>query len=696
MIRLHFVLLLALFTPFVNAQELFSPQKINPENVSITRDQWGIPHIHGTTDAETAYGLAWAHAEDDFRHVQENLIAGRGRLAEVLGKDGALFDFGLHFFKIRETIDEKWDTDISADFKRYLDGYAQGLNAFAKNHPKEVLVKGFFPIHPKDIIAGYTLSLSLMSGVGLTLKAINDDMIDEIFAPNEKGSNAMAIHPDRTEDGKAWLLCNSHQPIEGRFAWYEAHIQSDEGLNMLGGLFPGGASVFVGSNEHLGWAHTNNYHNFGDIYELKVHPKIDSLYYYDEKWIPFGKRTVKLKVKIAGIKIPVKKKVLDSEFGPVFEKNGRFFALRFPVYQDIRAGEQWYRMNKATNLSQFQVALQMQALPMFNVIYADNKSNIYLISEGMIPYRNPELDWTLPIMGISSAHKWETLIPMEDKPQFLNPDCGFVYNANNSPKLATCEREYCQPEFVGLQQFHYNRGDRFQRLLSEHEGKFSWEDFKRIKYDNQYDPEGSYMDRFEVLFRLDEQKYPQIKDAIRAFRKWNLRSDADNMQAALALVVQKELAKQNSLPYAYLMIRKEKISEQDAVIAMEKAQKFLLKTHGKIELPLSEVQRHIRGKVSLPMGGFSEVNRAADAKLYDKKKGIYRFSSGDGYIQMVKFGKEGLPEVWAINAYGSSARPESPHYTDQMEMFVNKEMRRMYHRMSDYDPATLQPSYHPE
>jgi acyl-homoserine-lactone acylase len=696
---MHRLLLLSLFAVLfhdLHAQELWSSSKINPQHVSITRDQWGIPHIFGNTDAEAAYGLAWAHAEDDFKHVQENLIAGKGRLAEVQGKEGALFDFGLRFFKIRETIDEKWETDLSDDFKRYLDGYAQGLNAYAAAFPQEVLLKGAFPIHPKDIIAGYTLTLSLMSGVGLTLKAINDNMIDEVFAPNEKGSNAMAIHADRTEDGKTWLLCNSHQPIEGRFAWYEAHLQSNEGLNMLGGLFPGGASIFVGSNEHLGWAHTNNYHNFGDIYELKVHPKADSLYYYDGAFIPFKMRTVRFKVKLAGIKIPIRKKIRDSEYGPVFEKDGRYFALRFPVYQDIRAGEQWYRMNKATQLDDFQEAIKMQALPMFNVIYADKDQNIYFISEGMIPYRDPSLDWSQPIAGVSSAYKWETLVPMEEKPQYLNPECGYVYNANNSPKLATCDAEYRQKEFVGLQQFHYNRGERFYRLLGEQEGKFSWEDFQRIKYDDQYDPAGSYADRFKVLFHLDEDKYPHIADAISVMKRWNLRSNQENEQAALALVVQKELAKQNSLPYAYLMIRKEKISEKHAVEALERAQKFLLKTHGKIELPLGDIQRHIRGQVNLPIDGFSEVNRAVDAKLFDKKKGVYRFTSGDGYIQMVKFDKEGLPEVWAINAYGASARPDSPHYTDQMEMFVRKEMRRMYHRMSDYEPSSLQSPYHPK
>lgn len=687
-----------LSSPFIahiysTAQQLLPSSRIDPMNITITRDEWGVPHIFGNTDAEAAYGLAWAHAEDDFRHIQENLLSGKGRLAEVIGKEGALFDFVLGFFRIREMVIKKFDTDLSEDFKKYLDGYVQGINAYAAAHPEEVLLKDAFPMTAIDVISGYSIKLALMAGVGISLKSIAEGVIDEVFAPNERGSNAMAIHPSRTEDGKAWLLCNSHQPLEGNFAWYEAHIQSGEGLNVLGGLFPGGASVFVGSNENLGWAHTNNYHNFGDIYELKVHPTIDSLYFYDGQWIPFQYRYVKIKVKIAGIKIPVRKKVLDSEYGPVFVKNGRYFALRFPACQDIRAAEQWYRMNKSRNLFEFQQALRMQALPLFNVIYADRDGNIYLISEGMIPYRDPSLEWTPPITGISSAYKWESLIPMEIKPQYLNPECGYVYNANNSPKKATCEETYCQPEFIGLQQFHYNRGDRFHRLLGEHEGIFTWEDFQRIKFDHQYDPDGSYADRFGILYQLDEKKYPKISDAIRVLKKWDWKGNADNRQAALAMLVHRELAEQIALPYAYLMIRPQKITEQEAVAAITKARKFLLKKHGRLELPLSDVQRHIRGNVSLPFHGLAEVPRAADVELYDKRKGIFRLHSGDGYIQMAKFGREGV-EIWSVNAYGASARPESPHYTDQMEMFVHHQFKKYFLNKEKWSTGLNQP-YHP-
>lgn len=335
---------------------------INPENITIARDTFGVPHIFAPTDAEAAYGLAWAHAEDDFEHIQHNLLAAQGRLGEVLGKEGVLFDFALKFLGIDTLVEQRYETDLTETFRKVIDGYVQGINAYAMAHPQEVLIKNALPFSGQDVIKGYVLSLSLMSGVGMTLKAIKENRFEEFFAPNDQGSNAMAIAPSRTEDGKTWLLINSQQPIEGRFAWYEAHIYSEEGWNIIGGLFPGGVTIFVGANEHLGWAHTINYHNFGDVYKMQTKPSNQKYYKYEGAWKKFGSRKIALKVKLAGLKIGVKKKVLDSEYGFVFKTIHGWYAIRFPVYNDIRMAEQWYRMNKAQNFEEFEFALKMLAL----------------------------------------------------------------------------------------------------------------------------------------------------------------------------------------------------------------------------------------------------------------------------------------------------------------------------------------------
>ncbi|MCS7074966.1 MAG: penicillin acylase family protein, partial [Bacteroidia bacterium] len=351
--------------------------QIQPESITIARDSFGVPHIFAKTDAEVAYGLAWAHSEDDFRNIQYNILAGKSMLGQVLGKNGALFDFGIQFLNIDSLVASKYETDLSPEFRKVLAGYVQGLNDYATSHPEEVLLKKALPFTTHDVVRGSVLQTSLMAGVGMTLKAIRERKIQQFSAVNDVGSNALAVAPFKTTDQKAHLIINSHQPIEGRFSWYEAHLHSEEGWNMLGGLFPGGTTIFVGTNEHLGWAHTTNYHTFGDVYQIEINPKNKKQYRYDGEWKNFGKRIVRLKLKVGPVKIPVRKTVLLTEYGPTYRNSDGLYAIRFPSYQDIRAIEQWYRMNKAKTFEEFEAAVKMQAVPLFNIIYADVKGNIY-------------------------------------------------------------------------------------------------------------------------------------------------------------------------------------------------------------------------------------------------------------------------------------------------------------------------------
>ena len=679
------------------AYNITSAQNVDPKDVTIIRDSLGVPHIHGKTDAAAAYGLAYAHSEDNFFDIQEAIMAGKGLMGSYKGKDGVLFDFGMKFLNIDSLVEARYEKDLSPHYRSVLEAYAQALNDYALAHPKEVLLKKTFPVTAKELLQSSTLSISLMAGLGMGLKAVNENRVEEFLGSNEAhtgtGSNALAVAPEKMDDGNAYLLINSHQPIEGRFAWYEAHIMSDEGWNCVGGLFPGGASVFVGSNQNLGWGHTFNYHQFGDIYKLEINPKNKNQYKYDDEWRDFYVRKIKLKVKIIGIKIPIARKVKSCAYGPVFENKYGSWAFRFPAYKDIRATEQWFLMNKAQNFGEFSKAMQMQAVPLFNTIYADRDGNIMLHSGGKVPKRNPKLNWTAPITANTSDYRWTDILDYEQLPHVENPECGYVYNANNTPLECTGDSCNWNEYFPGLQTFMYNRGQRFKYLMENHEGKFSEEDLDSIKYDMRYHPNGIYEAKFAAMYNLDESKYPDIADAIQKLKKWDRNGNADNMNAALAMVTHDFLRQEINGPFALLMIRKEDLSEEMAVDAIRKAKKLLLKTHGTLDVPLGDVQRMIRGDKSLPAHGLREVPRATDTKLYDKKKGIYKVTGGDGYIQIVRFGKDGT-DIRSINAYGASNHPGSPHYNDQMEMFTNHEYRKIH-----LDKATLEQGaeriYHP-
>ncbi len=658
---------------FLFTLPFYSFSQVNPANVTIVRDSFGVPHIYGHTDAEAAYGLAWAHSEDDFKDIQQNLLAAKGMLGQVIGKEGVLFDFGLKFFGIDTLVDNNYERAISNGFKKVLEGYIQGVNDYALKHPEEVLLQKALPFKPQDMVKGSTLTLTLFAGAGMALKSIKENHIELLHQPNEVGSNSMAISPSRTEDGKGWLLVNSHQPIEGRFAWYEAHIKSDEGWDIIGGLFPGGTTIFVGSNQHLGWAHTTNYHTFGNIYKLQHR---GNKYLYDGTWKKFQVKTAHLKLKLGGIKLAIGKKIRTCEYGPVFQSPYGWYAIDFPGAKDLRATEQWYRMNKANNFKEFEQALKMEAIPLFNIMYADVDGNIFYESGFQMPLRDSTLNWHQPVEGISSKFKCSGLVPYNCKPSMLNPGCGYLFSCNQTQYCISGKDCEWHGNYPGIQLFNYNRGERFNELLGSIKTKFSWNDFLRVKFDKHYSKEASYARNFKTAFELSEEKYPDISDALKKLKHWDFSGDPDNRDAALPMIMHEKLMKEWKVPFAFLMIKKEPLQEKDLVSAIRYAKKFMTEHYGTLDIKLGDVQRLIRGNVSFPAGGLREVPRAADPKLYDKANGIWRINSGDGYIQMNRYSKSGV-EVNSINAYGTSSHPESKHYTDQMELFSKEQFKPM-------------------
>ena len=240
-------LLFSLLFPFTILSQ------INPDNITIIRDNWGVPHIYAKTDAEVAYGLAWAAAEDDFKTIQETLLPLRGKLGSYKGVEGAILDFAVEVIDVHPLVEEKYDTDISPEFKKILDAYAAGMNAYAKKHPKEVLIKKLFPVNGKDVIKGYVLALTLLSSVQDDLGKIISGKIGLFDKSTPTGSNAFAVNSNKTKDGQTYLAINPHQPLEGPYSWYEAHLVSEEGLNVLGATLLGADTIRALVLEYFGY-----------------------------------------------------------------------------------------------------------------------------------------------------------------------------------------------------------------------------------------------------------------------------------------------------------------------------------------------------------------------------------------------------------------------------------------------------------
>src|SRR5690606_20883056 len=407
-----------------NPSQEISGSTVDPSQIDIVRDAFGVPHIFAKTDREVAYGLAWAHAEDDFATIQKALLASRSMLGQYAGKDGAIVDYVVQLLRIRELVAGRYESDISAEFKAVLEGYCAGINDYALGHPKEILVKKSFPAIPEDIIAYSVFQLAVGCGLEDAFKQINNGTLPMIeWEPS--GSNAIAINSQKSADGAVYLTINTHHPLEGQVAWYEAHLSSEEGWNIVGSLFPAAPIILTGFNENLGWTHTVNHPDRLDIYQLQINPDNPLQYKVDDRWLVLEERTIKLKVKVSALNVVAKKKAYWSIYGPTVVTEKGACSLRIPGLFDIRGLGQVYRMNKAQNFSQFREALRMEAHPGYNIVYADRYDTIYYLSNGKIPRRTPGYDWKGIVPGNTMATLWSKFHPLENLPQVLNPSSGY-------------------------------------------------------------------------------------------------------------------------------------------------------------------------------------------------------------------------------------------------------------------------------
>ena len=687
---------------FFNSSAVYAQVRIDPTKIDIVRDSFGVPHIFAKTDAEVAYGLAWATCEDDFETLQWGLLAGKAMMGRYSGKEGAIIDFVNNLFRISKTVDEKYESSFSYHYKKIMEAYALGVNAYAEQNKKEVLVKKSFPVSAVDMAKGYVFAMSLMSGVdGALRKIMSGEILDLDNRFTGIGSNAFAFNSLATKDGSTYLAINSHQPIEGPLSWYEAHLCSEEGWNIVGGTFHGGASIFHGTNEYLGWAHTVNQFDPVDVFKLEMHPTEKNKYLFDGEWLELEEDKAKLVVKLFKkfpLKLPVKKKVWWSKYGGTMETKHGFFSIRFAANQVIHAPEQWYWMNKARNFSEFRKILDMQGMARMTIVYADKYDTIYALSNGLIPVRDPNYDWSRWVPGNTSATLWTEFHPVGDLPQNLNPDCGYVFNVNNSPFEATCPlydlvlEDY--ESTMGFNLMKTNRSERFKEIMDQYGNTLiDWDDFLKIKYDAKYPDSLVFINGIDLndLKNISPKKYPDIADALENIKNWNGDATLDNTGIAIYYYTFHKMLKEATKRFHTYDV--DAVAREEMFVrCIREAKADLLKTFGTIDVPLGEFQFLVRGEKEYPVAGGPDVIKAAYCKPY--KNGKWKLWVGESYIQLVRFTKDG-PEIESISPFGASNKLDSPHSTDQMELYLAEKRKKMsLDKETVYKQAEI--IYHPK
>ncbi len=656
--------------------------------VRIVRDAWGVPHIHGRRDADVAYGLAFAHSEDDFLTIQKVLLATRGRLASIDGFDAAPIDFMVQWMGVWDAVHEGYERELSPATRAIAEAYAVGVNHYAALHPDEVL-PGVVPATGKDLVAGFVLKMPLFYGFQQTLlELFEEDRKRELaLQPTERafhlgddrpqpplGSNAVAVAPARSADGATRLLVNSHQPYTGPVAWYEVRLHSEEGWDVAGGVFPGSPLMLHGTNRHLGWASTVNQPDLSDVYVLETDPADPDRYRYDGGWRDFEKGEASFAVRLLGrLRWPARRELLRSAHGPALRRPHGTYAVRFVGEGELRALEQYYRMNKATNLDEWLAAMELQALPSVNFVYADREGNIGYVYNARSPKRKPGWDWQAYLPGDRSDLVWTETHPFSETPQLLNPPSHFVVSANHDPFRATSD-----PHNLAREDYEESRGietrmtNRALRALELYGGDASItaEEFRAYKYDKQYSEQSEARRIVEEVLAASPEELGRDPDLLRGqeiLSGWDLRADASSRSAALGIVT--------ATPVVVAMMRG--ADPVPSIDAYRDAVAALLRHHGRLDPTWGEVNRFRRGKLDLPADGGPDVLRALESFVLDDH-GTYDVRSGDCFVMFVEWDRAGAIRVETIHQYGSATLDAgSPHYADQVPLFLQEKTKPM-------------------
>ncbi len=512
-------------------------------NITIIRDNYGVPHIYGKTDADAVFGLLYAQCEDDFKRVEMNYIEKLGRLSEVNGEKDLYNDL-----LIRLVIDS---TDAIKDFdtapawlKNILNAYADGINYFLYKNPtiKPALLNRFQPWYPLLWTDG---SIGAISTGGISLNEVKNFFgSDETFAKQEykeevlTGSNGFAFAPKITKDGNAILYINPHVTFYFR---PEVHMVSEEGLNAYGAVTWGQPFIYQGFNEHCGWMHTSSEVDISDAYIEKLTKKNKHWFYeYEGKQKPVIVKPISIKYKTAkGFELRVFN-ALFTQHGPIMTKrDGQYLSLRHNNRDTKGFIQSWLR-TKANSFADFKKTMDMCANPSNNTVYADAEGNIAYWHGNFLPKRDPTYDWSKPVDGTTSATEWKGYHTVDESVHIYNPENGWLQNCNSTP--FTVAGKY-SPKKSDFATYLAPDGENFRGInavrVLDKEKAYTLDKVIAAGYD-------TYLAAFEKLipalvnafeknYSPADSVYQQLIEPITILKNWDLRCGENSVATTLAI-----------------------------------------------------------------------------------------------------------------------------------------------------------------
>jgi acyl-homoserine-lactone acylase len=688
-------------------------------SVTITRDDWGIAHIHGKTDADAVFGMIYAQAEDDFNRVETNYINAMGRLAEAEGAAKIYQDLRMKLFIDPETLKKEYAASPEW-LKKLMNAFADGLNFYLAKHPevKPRVIERFEPWMALSFTEGSIggdierVNLAQLEAfygkVALSSGASLDD--DETEEP--RGSNGMAISPSNTADHHSLLLINPHTSF---FFRSELQMSSDEGLDAYGAVTWGQFFVYQGFNDRVGWMHTSSGVNAISWYLVTVEKKGDKFFYkYGKEERPVEAREITVPYKTADGLAEKKFTVYRTLQGPVVrETDGKWLTIRL-MEEHVKALTQSYTRTKAKDYKSFRQTMELHTNSSNNTIFADADGDIAYFHGNFIPRRDLSFDWTKPVDGNNPATEWRGLLSIDETPHLLNPKSGWLYNSNNWPWSAAGPSSPKKEDFPVYVEAggESARGLHAIRVL-EDKKDFTVDSLAAAAYD-------SYLTWFEKPvpclakawddLSADNPLKTKLAEQIGALRGWDLRWGAASVPTSLAVFwgedIQKRVGPEARKAGIYMSDYICTKAPPDLLLqSLSDASDKLTADFGAWKTPWGDINRFQRltgGIVqpfndagpSIPVGFTSAVwgsLASFGARAYPGTKKWYG-TSGNSFVAVVEFGEK--VRARAVTAGGESGNLSSPHFNDEAQRYSTGDLREVYFYLAQLKGHTER-QYHP-
>ena len=697
----RFVLFFAFVALFAcqsqNPNEELSRWEAQAERVEIIRDDFGVPHIYGKTDADAVFGLLYAQCEDDFRRVERNYIWATGRLAELEGEEAIYSDLRANLYMTEA--EAKAAYEKAPDWLKALCvAFADGINYYLHTHPevKPQVITRYEPWMPMFFSEGSIGGdIERISTDGIkafyendSALAVNDSQVILAKLTEEpQGSNGIAIAPSLSESGNAMLLINPHTSFYFR---PEVHVVSEEGLNAYGAVTWGQFFIYQGFNEKTGWIHTSTFVDFIDEFVEEVSEENGSLTYkYGEEKRPVESQQVSIKYK-SGAEIKEKSFTLyRTHHGPITHKEGEKWVATKINWDPVNALAQSYTRTKLKNYAEFKDMMNIRTNSSNNTVFADAEGNIAYFHGNFIPKRNPEFDFSKPVEGSNPATDWQGLHTVDESILILNPGTGWIQNCNSTPFTAAGEfspKREDYPAYMAPDQENY-RGVHAVKVLKEVK-KLNLDSFLQLAYD-PYLPAFEYLIP-ELVSALEKSGKSEHKEAMEVLKAWDYRTSKESVAMSVAHFYGENYQRAFRSMNRFIHPNPEaKVPTATEIVEVfEKTISQMTADFGSWNTPWGEINRFQRlsgdidagfddSKPYIPVGlasGNWGALAAYGARATDTAKRLYGYR-GNSFVAVVEFGEK--VKAKTILAGGQSADSNSPHFYDQAQRYADANFKEV-------------------